>query len=149
MNFMVPTLAAVSAIAVVYLLLRAWAKPVLVLVLGASICLGLSMMIIPGGMTIAQKFNSIGAFNSSTVPEALIKEDRKFLNDLVHQQSQEDQLRTNPLISSGQDIAKAEGDSKPAPRAELIVNTSQVKRAHLVVNNRVVERAKMVRPGLQ
>lgn len=148
---MVPTLAAVSAVAVAYLLIRVWAKPVLVVVLGASICLGLVLlMIIPGEMTIAQKLNSIGAFNSSTVPKALIKEDRRFLNDLVNQQqSQENRLGTDPLISSGQSIAEAEGDSKPAPRAVLVVNTSQVKRAQLVVNNRVVEPAERVRPGLQ
>ena len=34
--------------------------------------------------------------------------------------------------------AKAESDSKPVPRAELIVNISEVKRAQLVVNSPVV-----------
>ena len=73
---------------------------------------------------IAQKGNSVGAFNNRNVPDTVVKEDRKFLNDLIQQQDQ----------------------NKPAPRAELVVNTSEVRRAQLVVNGRVVERGETVRP---
>jgi hypothetical protein len=78
-----------------------------------------------------QKGNSLGTFNNRAVPDTVVKEDRKFLNDLIQQQNQD----------------KAESDSKPAPRAELVVNTSEVRRAQLVVNGRVVERGEIVRPG--
>jgi hypothetical protein len=69
---------------------------------------------------------------SATYPR-LSKEDHKFLDDLFQEQNLENQRAT------------AQSDSKPVPRAQLIVNTSEVKRAQLVVNNRVVERAELVR----
>jgi hypothetical protein len=59
------------------------------------------------------------------------------LDDLFQQQSQNDQLQTNPVSKPGQNVAKAEDGFNPAPRAELIVNTSEVKRAQLVVNSRM------------
>jgi hypothetical protein len=125
MNFILPTLAALAAATLVYFLVRARGKPVLVVILGVGLCLVLvSLMIIPGVTMIAQKGNSVGAFNNRTVPDTVVKEDRKFLNDLIQQQDQ----------------------NKPAPRAELVVNTSEVRRAQLVVNGRVVERGEMVRP---
>jgi hypothetical protein len=78
----------------------------------------------------AQLGNPAGASNICEVPQAISKEDHKLLDDLFQQQNQ---------VS----------DSKPVPRAELIVNTSQVKRAQLVVNSRAVERAEQVRPRRQ
>jgi hypothetical protein len=125
MNFILPTLAALAAATLVCFLVRARGKPVLVVILGVSLCLVVvSLMIIPGGTMIAQKGNSIGALSNRTVPDTVVKEDRKFLNDLIQQQDQD----------------------KPAPRAELVVNTSEVRRAQLVVNGRVVERGEVVRP---
>ena len=61
------------------------------------------------------------------------KEDHKFLDELFQQQNQDNERETNPVAKSGQNVVKAESDSKPVPRAELIVNTSEVKRARLVV----------------
>ena len=55
----------------------------------------------------------------------------------------------NLEIKPGQSVAKAESDAKPIPRAELVVNTSEVRRAQLVVNSRVVERAEPVRSKYQ
>jgi phosphoribosylformylglycinamidine (FGAM) synthase-like amidotransferase family enzyme len=125
MHFILPTLAALGAATLVCFLVRARGKPVLVVILGVGLCLVLvSLMIIPGGTMIAQKGNSVGAFNNRNVPDTVVKEDRKFLNDLIQQQDQ----------------------NKPAPRAELVVNTSEVRRAQLVVNGRVVERGETVRP---
>ena len=126
-----PTLVALSAGTFVCILVKAWAQPILAVVLGASVCLAfVTLIIVYKGDIIAQRDNSAGTLNYSDVPQAISKEDHKFLDDLSQQQSQE-------------------RDSKPAPRAELIVNTSEVKRARLVVNGRVVERAQLVRPRHQ
>jgi hypothetical protein len=130
MNFVLPALAALSGVTSVCLLVRARGKPVLVVILGVSLCLALESLIIFPGM-IPQKGNSLGTLNNRAVPDTVVKEDRIFLNDLIQQQNQD----------------KAESDSKPAPRAELVVNTSEVRRAQLVVNGRVVERGEIVRPG--
>jgi hypothetical protein len=106
-------------------------KPVLVVVLGACICLALvTLIVVHKGDVTAQRGNPAGASNICEVPQAISKEDHKLLDDLFQQQNQ---------VS----------DSKPVPRAELIVNTSQVKRAQLVVNSRAVERAEQVRPRRQ
>jgi hypothetical protein len=118
MNFILPTLATLSALTLVCLLVKAGGKPVPAVILGVSLCLFLvSLMIIPGLMMIAQNRNSIGALNNRAVSDKVINEDHKFLNDMIQKQNQE----------------KAETDSKPAPRAELVVNTSEVRRAQLVV----------------
>ena len=106
-------------------------KPVLVVVLGACVCLALvTLVVVHKGDLTAQRGNPAGGANIRDVPQAVSKEDHRFLDDLSQQQNQE-------------------SDSKPVPRAELIVNTSQVKRAQLVVNGRVVERAEPVRPSRQ
>lgn len=111
-------------------------KPVLVVVVGACMCLALvTLVIVHKGDVTAQRGNPAGTASICDVPQAISKEDHQFLNDLFQQQSQEQQNQ--------------ESDSKPVPKAELIVNTSQVKRAQLVVNGRVVERAELVRPRRQ
>ena len=140
MNFILPILAVLSAGTFLYFSVRGYGKSVLVPVLGASICLVLvSFMIAP---ITAHRDNS----NNGAVPEALSKEDRKFLDDLLRQQNEG---QTSPVTTPGQSLAKGESDSTPVPRAELIVNTSEVKRAQLVVNGRIVERAELVRPKSQ
>jgi negative regulator of sigma E activity len=102
-------------------------KPVLIVALGACICLALvALVVVYKGDVTAQRGNPAGAAKICDVPQAISKEDHKFLDDLFQQQNQE-----------------------PVPRAELIVNTSQVKRAQLVVNSRVVERAEPARPRRQ
>ena len=109
-------------------------KPVLVVVVGACMCLALvTLVVVHKGDVTAQRGNPAGASNICEVPQAISKEDHKLLDDLFQQQTQENQV----------------SDSKPVPRAELIVNTSQVKRAQLVVNSRAVERAEQVRPRRQ
>jgi hypothetical protein len=111
-------------------------KPVLVVVFGACICLALvTLIVVHKGDVTAQRGNPAGASNICEVPQAISKEDHKLLDDLFQQRNQEQQNQVS--------------DSKPVPRAELIVNTSQVKRAQLVVNSRVVERAEQVRPRRQ
>ena len=79
----------------------------------------------------------------------MIEEDQKFLNDLFRQQEQNDQREENLEIKPGQSVARTESEAKPVPRAELVVNTSEVRRAQLVVNSRVVERAELIRSKYQ
>ena len=86
---------------------------------------------------IAQWGNSADTLNFCDKPQDISKEDHKFLDDLFQEQNLDNQRE---MVQS---------DSKPVPRAELIVNTSEVKRAQLVVNSRVVERAELVRPRNQ
>ena len=150
MNFILPILAVLSAGMFLYFSVRACAEPVLVAVLGASTRLILvAFMIVHRGTVTGQRGNSVGNSNNGAVPEAVSKEDRKFLDDLFQQQNQDNQGQTNPVVTPGQTLAKAESDLNPVPRAELIVNTSEVKRAQLVVNGRIVERAELVRPKSQ
>jgi negative regulator of sigma E activity len=144
MNFLLPTLVALSAGTFVCILVKAWAQPILAVVLGASVCLAfVTLIIVYKGDIIAQRDNSAGTLNYSDVPQAISKEDHKFLDDLLQQQDQDNQRQTNSV--PGQNFAKADSDSKSVPRAELVVNTSEVKRAQLVVNGRIVERAEPVR----
>jgi hypothetical protein len=145
MNFLLPTLATLAAGTLACILVKAWAKPVLVVVLGASVCLALvTLIIVYKGDVFAPRGNSAGTLDYSDVPLAISKEDHKFLDDLLQKQNQDNQRQTNSV--PGQNVAKAETDSKPVPRAELVVNTSEVKRARLVVNGRIVERAERVQP---
>ena len=147
MNFILPILAVLSAGMFLYFSVRECAEPVLVAVLGASTCLILvAFMIVHRGTVTGQRGDSVGKSNNGAVSEALIKEDRKFLDDLFQEQNQEKQGQTSPVVTPGQSLAKGQSDSIPVPRAELIVNTAEVKRAQLVVNGRIVERAELVRP---
>jgi hypothetical protein len=115
-------------------LVKMRAKPVLGVVFVACICLGfVTLFIAQKGAVIAQWGNSANTLDLRDIPQAISKEDHKFLDDLFQEQNLENQRAT------------AQSDSKPVPRAELIVNTSEVKRAQLVVNNRAVERAELVR----
>ena len=116
-----------------YILVKARAKPVFVVVLGACICLAfVALIIVHKGEGIAQRGNSAGTLNYCDIPKAISKEDHKFLDDLLQQQNQANQQRTNPIAKPGQNVGEADRDPKPVPRAELIVNTSEVKRAQLV-----------------
>ena len=117
------------------ILVKIWAKPVLVVVFGACICLAfVTFIIVQKGAVIAQWRNSADTLNFCDIPQDISKEDHKFLDDLFQEHNLDNQRET------------VQSDSKPVPRAELIVNTSEVKRAQLVVNGRVVERAELVRP---
>ena len=134
---------------VMCIMVKVWAKPVLVVVLGTCICLAfVALIIVHKGEVLARRGNFAGSLNYCEVPQVISKEDHKFLDDLFQQAIQDNQRQTNPVANPG-DVAEAESDSKPVPRAELIVNTSEVKRAQLVVNSRMVQRAELVRPRSQ
>src|SRR5271169_5938473 len=124
------------------ILVKIWAKTVLVVVFGGCTCLAfVTLIIVQKGAVIARWGNSADTLNFCDIPQVISKEDHKFLDELFQQQNLDNQRETNPAVKPGQNVAKAQSDSKPVPRAESIVNTSEVKRAQLVVNNRVVERA--------
>jgi hypothetical protein len=76
-------------------------------------------------------------------------EDRKFLDNLVQKQKQDEVLAGNSLSDTVQNIGKAAriGPSdEPAPKAELVVNSGIVRRGELVVHGGTIKRAELVQP---
>jgi len=73
-------------------LVKIWTKPVLIVLLWDCICLAfVTLIIVHKGEVIAQKGNSAGTLNSCEVPQAISKEDYKFLDDIVQQQDQDNE----------------------------------------------------------
>ena len=70
---------------------------------------------------------------SSGISQVVAREDEKFLDDLVQDQSQESQRQV--------DTAHA-----PVPKTDFEMNSETVRRAELVVNSGTVKRAELVRP---
>ena len=150
MNIVLPSAGLLAFGVLVFILFKASTKPVLGIVLGICLCLVfVTLLLIRKGETISQRGNSVGTLDDRGVPRLVSDEDQKFLDNLFRQQKQDDQREVNLEVKPSQSIAKAESDAKPVPRAELIVNTSEVRRAQLVVNSRVVERAEPVRSKYQ
>jgi hypothetical protein len=124
-------------------LFKSRAKLALLGALGVCISLMFAkLIIVHRGEVIDRSGNSAGTLSYCDVPQTISKEDHKFLDDLFQRQKQGNQQPAN----SDQNVAEVESDSKPVPRADLIVNTSQIKRARLIVNSRMVKRAELVRP---
>ena len=122
-----------------------WAKAVLAVLLGACICLSfVTLIIVHTRDVLAQRGTSAGTLQFCVVPQPISKGDHTFLDDLFEQNKQNNRRQTNSVSQPGQNVAKAEGDLNPAPRAELIVNTSEVKRAQLAVNSRMIKRAEVI-----
>jgi hypothetical protein len=85
---------------------------------------------------------ALSSISNAGRPAQDIREgDRKFLDDLVQKQNQDDhQDGKSPTV---QNIGKAgtiDSGLKPVPRAELIVNSEIVRRAELVVHSATVKR---------
>ena len=150
MSIILPSVGLLAAGVLVRILFKACAKPVLGIVLGICLCLAfVTLLFIHKGKAISQRGNSVGTLNNSDVPRLISEEDQKFLNDLFRQRDQNAQREENLESKPGQNVAGTESDAKPVPRAELVVNTSEVRRAQLVVNRRVVERAELIRSKYQ
>lgn len=148
MSIILPSVGLFAAGVLVCILFKACAKPVLVIVLGICLCLAVvTLLFIHKGEAISQRGNSVGILNN--VPRLISEEDQKFLNDLFRQQDQNARREENLESKPGQNVGGTESDAKPVPRAELVVNTSEVRRAQLVVNRRVVERAELIRSKYQ
>jgi hypothetical protein len=122
-----------------------WARTVLAVLLGACICLSFATLIIVHTRDVlAQRGTSAGTLQFNVVPQTFSKADHTFLDNLFEQKKQNNQRQTDSVSQPGQNVAKAEGDLNPAPRAELIGNTSEVKRAQLVVNSRTIKQAEVI-----
>jgi hypothetical protein len=68
-------------------LVKIWTKPVLIVLLWDCICLAfVTLIIVHKG-----EGNSAGTLNSCEVPQAISKEDYKFLDDIVQQQDQDNE----------------------------------------------------------
>jgi hypothetical protein len=83
------------------ILVKIWAKLVLVVVFGACICLAFVTLFIVQKGAIAQWGNSADTLNFCDIPQAISKEDHKFLDDLFQEQNLDNQR------------AIAQSDSKP------------------------------------
>ena len=148
MSIILPSMGLLAAGVLVYLLLKAWPKPILSIFSGLGcFFVFVAFLFIYKKTVISQRENSVGPVNYCRVPQAVSEADHRFLDDLFEQQDQDDQRKAN--LGLGQNVASAESDLKAAPRAELIVNTSKVRRAQLVVNSRVVETAELIRRRYQ
>ena len=128
---------------------KAWAKPVLGIVLGTCVCLVLAAsLFLRKGEAICQSGNAVVTFSYRGVPRTVSEEDQKFLHDLLEQQKQDEQEADFEADHRG-NVVGAKSTSKPVPKGELIINTSEIRSAQLVVNSRVVKRAELVQPKYQ
>jgi hypothetical protein len=79
--------------------------------------------------------------NAGPLAQDIREGDRKFLDDLVQKQNQDDhQGGKSPAV---QNIGKAgtiDSSPKSVPRAELVVNSEIVRRGELVVHSGTVKR---------
>ncbi len=115
-------------------------KSVLIAVLGTCIPMTfVVLVVVRKGEEISNTTSSAGTFDYRNVLRAFNKEDQKFLDNFIQQQDQDNRRQTNLIAKATQNVGRAEDDLKPAPRAGLIINTSEVKRAQLVVNKRIVK----------
>jgi hypothetical protein len=122
-----------------------WAKAVLAVLLGACSFLAfVTLIIVHTRDVLAQRGTSAGTLQFGVVPQPIREGDHIFLDNLFEQKNQNNQRQTDSVSQPGQNVAKADGDLNPAPRAELIVNTSKVKRAQLIVNSRMIKRAEVI-----
>jgi len=83
------------------------------------------------------------AYGRVFVAERSIGEaDRKFLDDIVHQQSQDEDTLSAPGRNFGT-ASEIPLSNPPVPRAELVVNSAIVRRGELVVHSGLVKRRRL------
>jgi hypothetical protein len=124
-------------------------QPVLVVLLvGCISMVAVTLILVYKGDLITGKWNPVAKLDCG-MPQSISNEDHRFLDDLVQQRSQHKRSEPDPVGERRQNLAGADSDSTPVPRAELVVNNSEVKRAQLVVKGRIVERAELVRTRRQ
>jgi hypothetical protein len=88
--------------------------------------------------------------NAGPLARHIREQDRKFLDDFVPKQNQDDVLDGNPLSAAVQNIGKVGmigSGTEPVPKAELVINTEIVKRGVLVVHSGTIKRAELVQPS--
>ena len=114
-------------------LMKPWRKSLLVAaVLGFAGYV--TFFVAPRRDMITQRSNS-----SRALAQGIRGEDRNFLDDIVQRQKQDNHYVGNPLSAPDQNIDKAGTivpSPRPAPRAELVINTEIVRRGVLVAHSR-------------
>jgi hypothetical protein len=156
-----------------YMSLQRLVRPVRVV--GACVLMvSLTAFIIQNRETIAHQGNSSGApgfpiFSDKrtvNVPdptpdpgpvayltfESISKEDRNFLDEILQKQNQDAQQQGKPAPAQVQHIGKSGingAGNKPVLKAELAVNTAEVKRSEPVTHKETVKRAELVRSRQQ
>jgi hypothetical protein len=158
---------------VTYLLSKPLVIPVRV-VGACALMISLEAFIVQNRETIAQQGNSSGAwrfpiFSDKRAPnvptstgdpgpaayftfQSISKEDRQFLDEILRKQNEDGQPQVKPLPTQNRNFGKAGmigSGNEPALRAELVINTAEVKRAEPVTHTQTVKRAELVRSRQQ
>ena len=84
--------------------------------------------------------------------QSISKEDHNFLDEILRKQNQDGQQQGEPAPSENRNIGKAGiigSGNEPVLKAELVINTAEVKRAELVTHKGAVKRAELVRSRQQ
>jgi hypothetical protein len=172
MSFALLTLLVLLVGVVTYLL----SKPLVISVRVVGACalmISLEAFIVQNRETIAQG-NSSGAwrfpiFSDKRAPnvptstddpgpaayftfQSISKEDRHFLDEILRKQNEDGQPQVKPLPTQNRNFGKAGiigSGNEPALRAELVINTAEVKRAEPVTHTQTVKRAELVRSRQQ
>jgi hypothetical protein len=80
------------------------------------------------------------------------KKDHDFLDEILREQNQEGQQQGKPELTQNRSIGKngiIGSGNEPVLKAELVINTAEVKRAELVTHKETVKRAELVRSRQQ
>jgi hypothetical protein len=82
-----------------------------------------------------------GIFSRGPLAQDIREGDRKFLDDLVQKQDQDDyQDRNSPPLQNIGQAGTIDLSPKSVPRAELVINSEIVRRGELVVRSGTVKR---------
>ena len=84
--------------------------------------------------------------------QSISKEDHNFLDEILRNQNQAGQQQGEPAPSENRNIGKAGimgSGNEPVLKAELVINTAEVKRAELVTHKGAAKRAELVRSRQQ
>jgi hypothetical protein len=82
-----------------------------------------------------------GIFSRGPLAQDIREGDRKFLDDLVQKQDQDDyQDRNSPPLQNIGQAGTIDLSPKSVPRAELVINSEIVRRGELVVHSGTVKR---------
>jgi hypothetical protein len=114
--------------------MKSWWKFLFVAAVCGFVGYGTVFVVLKRGM-IGQRGNFSAAFHPA---QDIREEDRNFLDNLVQKQDQDDHQDGSVISAADQNIGEAGtmvASSKPAPRAELVINTEIVRRAELVVHS--------------
>jgi len=84
--------------------------------------------------------------------QSISKEDHKFLDEISRKQNQDGQQQGKPAPPENRNIGETGiigSGNEPVLKAELVINTAEVKRAEPVTHKETVKRAELVRARQQ